>query len=486
VQTAGYKAWLDQQFNAPSAISGWDWLISRGLNGSNQNGNFFPINYMAWHQLIMSGDAVRKRVALALSEIFVVAAENVQGAERPLFLLAAYWDMLSSNAFGTYRQLLEAVTLNPAMGYFLNTRGNQKANPSTGRAPDENFGREVMQLFSIGLHELNQDGSLKTDGNGQPIETYNQSTVTAMASVFTGWDYDYTQGHTQENPVQVRLPMKLNAALHSTTTASFLGTTVAAGTDGATALKVALDTLANHPNVAPFIGRQLIQRLVTSNPSPAYIGRVSAVWNNNGSGVRGDMKAVIRAILLDDEARSGSIAAGPTWGKLREPMVRFIQWARTFNASSPSGEWTLGDLNSSSWALGQSPFYSSSVFNFFRPGYVPPDTALAATGQVAPEFQITNESTVASYINFMADTVRKGFVQLVPNYSKELSIAADAAALVDRVNLLMSGRQLSTATLNTIVTAVSSISAGSADGLKNRVYAAILLVMASPQYIVQK
>jgi uncharacterized protein (DUF1800 family) len=306
-----------------------------------------------------------------------------------------------------------------------------------------------------------------------------------MARVYTGWDFDPT-GATATNLLQVQQPMKLTASRHSTLAASFFGTTVPANTDGTTALKQALDALFNHANMGPFIGRQLIQRLVTSNPSPAYIGRVSAAFNNNGAGVRGDMKAVVRAILLDSEARSASNLTLPTWGKLREPMLRFVQWARTFKATSASGDWKIPDLSDSATRLGQSPLRSGSVFNFFRPGYVPPNTALASSALVAPELQITNESTVAGYINFMQTVIRAGILDVTPDYSAELALVNNTTALTDRLNLLLCAGQLSTVTLASIRTAISSISTATTAGQQNRVYAAILLTMACPQYIVQK
>ena len=484
VQSLGYAAWLDAQFSAAPSTTGWDWLMSKGYNDISFINSAAPADYMVWNQLITSPDALRKRVALALSEIFVVSSTGVNIQWRH-FAMAAYWDVLSANAFGTYRSLLDAITLNPAMGVYLNTKGNQKEDATTGRQPDENYAREVMQLLSIGVYNLNTDGSLMLDGASQPIESYNQSTVTNLAKAFTGWDFNST-GATATNPLQVKIPMTLTASRHSTAATTFLGVTIPANTDGTAALKTALDTIANHPNVAPFISKQLIQRLVTSNPSAAYVGRVAAVFNDNGSGVRGDLKAVVKTLLLDTEARSDTAMAQPTWGKLREPMVRMVQWARTFNATSASGGWQIGDLSDGGTRLGQSPLRSGSVFNFFRPGYVPPNTALATAALVGPEFQITNESTVAGYINFMTAVVRSGVADVLPNYSVELTLVNDTTALTDRLNLLLCAGQLSSTTLASIRTAIATISTSTTTGQQNRVYAAVLLTLASPQYIVQK
>jgi uncharacterized protein (DUF1800 family) len=490
VQAQGYAVWLNAQLNAPAARTGWDWLMSRGFNAADFANSVYPADYMMWNQIIASTDAVRKRVALALSEIFVVSSSSVPVQSRS-FAMAQYWDVLAAGAFGNYRALLEEITLNPAMGVFLNTKGNQKANPATGRAPDENYSREVLQLFSIGLYQLNLDGTNKQDGSGKPVETYDQASISSLAQVFTGYDYDTTGSTRVTNPLEVRNRMKLNASLHATGQADFLGTTIAANTEGATGLRLALDAIFNHSNVGPFIGKQMIQRLVTSNPSPAYVARVTGVFNNNGTGVRGDLKAVVTAVLLDAEARDAAKLSVPGWGKQREPMLRLVQWARTFGVVSPGDVWAVNDLSDPATRLGQSPLRSQSVFNFFRPGYVPPNTTLATQGLTAPEFQLTNESTVAGYLNFMLTTIRGGYNNnggglAPPAYTAELALVNDPTALSDRLNLLLSAGQLSAATLTTIRTSIATISTATPAGALNRVYAAILLVMASPQYLVQK
>ena len=485
VQAKGYAAWLDEQMSARSYTSGWDWLVSQGYRQYGIRFNQHYADHMIWNQLIAAPDAVRKRVALAWSEIFVVSTSTIEG-HWPSFAMAAYWDLLNQHAFGNYRQLLEAITLNPAMGAYLNTRGNKKADGS-GRVPDENYAREVMQLFSIGLYDLNADGTLR---GGAPRETYGPSDVSNLARIFTGYDLNSPNREHETDPQPFRVPMVLNASDHSPEPASFLGQTVGSG-DGASRLRLALDILFNHPNVGPFIGRQLIQRLVTSDPSPAYVGRVAAAFNNNGAGQRGDLRAVTRAVLLDPEARQDPSLKGTTWGKLREPMIRFVQWARTFGATSADGKWILWDMSDASTQLGQSPLRSPSVFNFFRPGYVPPGTELARRGQTAPEFQLTNENSVAGYINFMHGVIAWGYGAAasrisVPDYTREMALVNDPAALVDRLNLLLAGGQLSAATLTTIRNAITTINPGSDWGRKTRVWSAIVLVMACPEYLVQK
>ncbi len=518
VRGQGYAAWLAAQLEAPAAQTGVQWLDSRGYGNASSATSFFdqpyPADFMIWHQLMKSPDGVRKRLALALSEFFVVSLASLD-LEWRSHAAAQYWDLLVKGTRGNFRTLLEDITLSPAMGAFLNTRGNQKEN-AEGRQPDENFAREVMQLFTIGLYQLNSDGTEKRAADGSKLVTYGLADVTNLARVFTGWDFDYTgnvnntlyySGYSRNigNTSPVLRPMTLNASRHSTLAATFLGTTVAANTDGVTALRTALDTLFNHPNVGPFFGKQMIQRLVTSNPSPAYVARVAAVFNNNGEGVRGDMKSVFAAVLLDDEARGPQGFSNRTFGKLREPMVRFVQWGRTFGLESITGTWKLDEQGSPATQLGQSPLRSPSVFNFFRPGYVPPSTALATSQQVGPEFQIVNETTVGSWLNYMQDRIRYGFYvdspelpqhtytsytrDLVAGYAVELPLAPDAAALVKRLKLLMCAGQLQKATTDRMVAALNATpvtAASSKDAKLDRICAAVLMVLACGEYLIQK
>jgi uncharacterized protein (DUF1800 family) len=487
VRLNGYRAWLEAEFARPPSPSNWDWLVARGVHLNPDNRNLVVgFDNATWARLLTAPDGLRQRVALALSEIFVVGLDGITGPWRQ-FQMAAWWDLLVQHAFGSFRTLLEAVTLNLAMGRYLNTAGNQRDNPATGRVPDENYAREVMQLFTIGLQQLNPDGSVRTGSDGRPLDSYTQDTVTNLARVFTGWNAAATPGNT--GPEQARLPMVLNAALHSTLPKVFLGASIPASTGGAASLAVAMDTLAAHPNVGPFIGRQLVQRLVTSNPSPAYVARVSAAFADNGQGQRGDLKAVIRAVLLDEEARSPLTLAAPGHGKLREPMLRFVQWARTFRARSITTEplnWLVGNTSDPATALGQSPLRSPSVFNFFRPGYVPPNSAIGAAGLTVPELQIVNESSVAGYLNFMEGVTAAAHRDVRPDYAAELALVGDPAALLDRLDLLLTARQLTPATRSTIQQALASMPVATETQRNQRVYTAVMLVMASPEYLVQK
>lgn len=493
VRSLGYANWLNAQMDQTESGSGTNWLDTRGANIPLVNQNYYGSSVgdqMIWHQLMTNPQAVRQRLALALSEMFVVSMNGLDNF-WPAYQIAGYWDMLTANVFGNFRNLLEAITLNPAMGSYLSTRSNKKENISTGRLPDENYAREIMQLFTIGLYRLNNDGTLQHDASGHPIETYTASDISNLARVFTGYSWDYTGvSYTAINSINVpsteftRTRMKLTASDHSMLTVKFLGTTIPANTDGATALKTALDTLFHHPNVGPFFAKQMIQRLVTSNPSPAYVGRVASAFANNGSGVRGDLKAVWRAILTDTEART--FPTPSTFGKVREPMIRFVQCARTFNASSATGEWKIYDTSAST-SLNQSPLRSSSVFNFFRPGYIPPKTAMADQGLAAPEFQIFDESSTASYVNFMNSIINNGYGDVVPDYTPLLSLASLPASLLDWLNLHLAANQLGTASLNLIKSALPVLTSTATDASRLSVIKqAILLIMCSPEYLVQK
>ncbi len=529
VTSAGYAAWLQAQITSTNSLSGWDWLKSVAIyDNVGATGPYYyfstgPGDNMIWNQLITAPDGPRRRMALALSEIFVVSMNPMTGY-WPCYVTAGYWDILCANAFGNYRTLLEAITLNLAMGNFLNTRGNKKAD-GNGSAPDENYAREVMQLFSIGLVQLNMDGTPVLNG-GATVDTYSNTDVSQLAQVFTGYDYDsgadipfasvLNGGSTNSVPQTTgsRLPMiqRSSGFYHSPEEVNFLGAKIDKNTSPSVALTKALDTLFNHANTAPFISKQLIQRLITSNPTPAYVQRVAQVFANNGRGVRGDLAAVFTAILQDDEARAPSGVVSLQFGKLREPMLRLVQWARTFNATSKSGHYDIGDTSDAASKLGQSPLRSPTVFNFFRPGYVPSSTTPA--NMVAPEFQLVNEVSVAGYLNYMQGTaisatynpsatppVNTGgdlFADYANTNNNLIALAESPSAavpskLVDEINLLLAARQLSSATTSLITQTVGAMAGTvigntttTASNLRNRVYAAVLMVMASPEYLIQK
>jgi uncharacterized protein (DUF1800 family) len=470
----GFEGWINAQFALPRATSLWDWMVANGYSVAaniNATTGFDPA---VWRQLIVEPDQLRQRVGLALLDMLVVGIDGVN-LNWKQFATAAYLDILFDNAFGNYRTLLDAITTNAAMASFLTFLGNRKANAATGAVPDENYARELMQLFTLGLYQLNMDGSVKTSG-GVPLETYGQADVAGLARVFTGLSLATTDSTT---PARYRQPLVMNAGINEVGVASFLGTSTSGG--GMAAIKVALDAVFQHPNMPPFVSKQLIQRLVTSNPSPAYVGRVAAKFADNGAGVRGDLKAVIAQILLDTEARSDAALTTSTAGKLREPVTRLTAWARAFGVTSPSNAWAIGDTSNQASRLGQSAGRSQTVFNFFRPGYAP--NSFAAAGLVAPEFQITNEQSVVGYINYMYGLVANGTGDVKADYTEMQAKATDSAALVDDVNLLLAAGQLSSATVGSIRAAVDSVPITATNAAINRVGIAIVLTLAAPEFL---
>ncbi|MFG6455851.1 DUF1800 domain-containing protein [Roseateles sp. BYS96W] len=490
------ESWLDAEFAKPQRLHADTTNALFAAAGKQVENDFYG---SWWTQAITGDDQLRQRVAFALSQIMVVSFD-LNALRSQVAGISGYYDVLGRNAFGNFRTLLEDVTLNPAMGTWLAMLKNQKENDSTGRTADENYAREVMQLFTIGLHKLNADGSIVTS-NGDPVETYTNADVTGLAKALTGWSWggpDKTanrffgrNGVLASNRWQI--PMQSYDAYHSTATKTFLGVTTAG--DAQTDLKVALDTLFNHPNVGPFIGKQLIQRLVTSNPSPAYVARVTGSFNNNGAGVRGDMKAVIRAILLDDEARDVGAAYSQqaSFGRIREPVLRLANWMRSFEAVAPTGFYNFGATDGS---LGMTPMNSPSVFNFYRPGYVAPASKTGAAGLVAPELQITHETSVAQYLNVIDDIVSNRLGnngnRIAAAYGAERALADTPAALVDRVILLLNAGVMPATKRQAIVDAVTAIAIPTTNADKaaaarnNRVCLAVYLVLGSADYIVQK
>ena len=505
VISQGCPGWLSTQFSVPESYRAWDWMVAKGYSAIDSNNNFLyrkHLDALIWNQMIASPDQLRKRLALALSEVFVVATDQTEYYYWGDFTAAGWWDMLCRNAFGNFRQLLEDVTLSPEMGQFLGTKGNLKENAKTGSEPDENYAREVMQLFTIGLFKLNLDGSHRLDSQGAPVPTYAQAEVSSLAHVFTGWDEDksrttyisasYPSGGTVvtrmiDDPEHRRLPMVNTAGKHSTLQVDFLGTTIPAGTAASDQLKIALDTLFNHANVGPFFGRQMIQRLVTSNPSPGYIQRVATAFNDNGSGVRGDLRAVWTAVLTDPEATTPSSTSHG--GKLREPIVRITQLIRTTETTTSDKDWAIGNTNDPSTRLEQMPLEAPSVFNFFLPDYSRPKSAIDALDLVAPEFQIVDELSVASYLNTVASLLGGGLGGFKPALGALSGLATDSKALVAWINLRLAANQLSATTLSTIQSAVDALKVTAASTPAKQSEAlqtALFLAMASPDYLVQK
>ena len=473
----GYRSWLDEQFDRQPS------LHRPELEARVQAGETLGQSHrqaMWWKRALLAPDQLRQRVAFALSEIFVISDRNDALSGDPVGM-AEYQDLLVNGAFGSYRELIEAVTKSPLMGKYLSHLRNRKANVAANTRPDENYAREVMQLFSIGLVMLNPDGSVQLDPQGQPISTYEQEDIAALASVFTGWNY---AGATSWSVYTANYrPMEPWEAFHERAPKTVLGTAFPANVDAGPEMEAAMDLLANHPNVGPFLGKQLIQRLVTSNPSPAYVARIAAVWANDGAGARGNLRAIVRAILLDDEAMTGGGVAA--FGKLREPLVMQTQLWRAFRARAADDQYTYGNPEN---AFGQAAMRSASVFNFFRPDSAP-QGEIAAAGLVAPEFDLMGHSVVTSTINQFYNSIvnrRVGAANTLPEHilvdlTNEITMAGDVDALLDRLDkLLLAGRMTSAmrGVLRTHLLAETDLTFRALD--------AIYLVASSPEFFVQK
>jgi uncharacterized protein (DUF1800 family) len=521
VSMNGYQAWLNEQFalpatpdepfveqsiliNNPPCASG-DLKCNTALFEGNDQGEIYYQDAF-WQDALAAPDELRQRVKYALSEIFVISTNSSSPIESYPRGEAGYYDMLGKDAFGNFRTLLNDITLNPMMGNYLSMLGNDKGNANTD--PDENYAREVMQLFTIGLYQLNDDGSQKLDPSGNPIPTYSNVDVQGLAKVFTGYSWN-VPGNTSDTAWsncclyvgpgfgEDILPMTTYPSHHSTAEKDFLGVTIpsSGSPDTAGDLKTGLDTLFNHPNLPAFFSRQLIQHLVTSNPSPAYVSRIAAVFEDDGTGVRGNLKAVITAILLDPEARDAATdLANPQYGKVREALLRYTEWARAFTAQSRTGSYGIGSTEDPIWGLGQMTLRSPTVFNWFAPGYVPPGTSIEQANLVAPEMQMTNVTTVVGYLNSMQDAIGSNSANgsdIFSSYGAELALAANPGALLDRINLLLMAGEMDGNLYNEILGAVNAIPIPAGDqnainaALTARVETAVYLTMASPSFAAQ-
>jgi len=555
LRAVGYQAWLTEQFNAlpTSELAYVSWV--GGTLGENTGPDTVRQGWLlgalggpdAQNFALIHTDQLRQRVAFALSEIFVVSEQNTLLSQHPDGL-AYYYDILSNNAFGNYRDLLEQVTLSPDMGVYLNMQGNPRADLTKNLHPDENYAREINQLFSIGLEMLNGDGTLQLSG-GNPVPTYDQSVVTAFSHVFTGWNWaDCTTGnfagcgyHGLDFQTQmVAFPAHHDNgtdALNDIASKQLLnypgvangGVLVSGGTPQSD-LAFALDNIFNHPNVGPFIGKQLIQRLVTSNPSPAYVQRVTSVFNNDGNNVRGNLQAVVKSILLDPEARYGQFWNPITFGKLREPLLRLTHFWRAMGAlhacADPSydnggyvnpyrysGYGTASSLADTIYGsgVGQAPLNADSVFNFFKPGYLPPGE-MTSLGLLGPEFQL-NTDTIATNSttssggkawSFDLSTACNGNDNPLGNVkidrgqdfalagSANGGVADPADSLVDAYNIRFMSGQMSPFMRQTLLNALNPLSSVNynsnafANWKLERVSMALWLIQNSPEYMIQK
>ncbi len=544
VASGSREAWLDSQLAmAPTHLSPkleTLWLNSCPGNGS---GGYYTskdqvidrslpeeLRAAAWWDAVLNGnDQLRQRVAFALTEIFVVSSigPNYQRS----FGLADYYDVLLDNAFGNYRDLLKDVTLHPMMGVYLSMLRNEQADEARNIRPDENYAREILQLFSIGVYQLNLDGSTINDANGNPLPSYNQEIIQEFAKVFTGWNYNNTGPSGDDDPNDDIYPWRIDVDNGVTTAPMiawedyhdnthtktlFNNLVLQPGRTAEQDLDDALDNIFDHPNVGPFISKRLIQRLTTSNPTPGYIARVAAVFNNS-AGERGNLGAVVKAILMDTEAQTGT-ATVAHFGKLREPLLRLSHLRRSLGVrpvtktgtfwaqEAPPGSehyeivdcgrpsYDIYRMNTSAnTAFGQGYLQSPSVFNFFLPDYAPPGVTSDAA-LVAPEFQIVTENTMANLSNEIGfelfttpnSAPNQGIVTI--ETADETALAGDLNALLDHLNLLLLNDRMSIGLRNIIMTHLTTSSFPSDDVARRTAQAkdAIMLIVSSPEYLIQK
>lgn len=503
----GIRTWLAEQFEAPypSLNNPYPEIPLKNTNANDVTAcgvapipttleyrvcirdhySMYPVQKWFFTEALYGDSQLRHRVAWALAQMWVVAAPDTQQSSW----MIAYHKILSQNAFGNYRNLMKEMTLNPGMGNYLDMARSTKTNPN------ENYPREIMQLFTVGLFMMNQDGTLKVDASNNPIPTYDQTTVNNLTKVMTGWTF-CNVGCLNSAPgiVNYKDPLILNQNNHDLTAKTLLSypnavnQNIAANLNGSVELDLALDNIFYHPNVGPFVSKYLIQHMVTSNPTPAYVSRVAGVFNNNGIGVRGDMKAVVRAVLLDPEAR-GDVKTDSNYGKLREPVQLLTNIARHMNVKSANlGAPSDGVVNGLTASIGQSTFAAPTVFNFYPPDYIIPGTALPG-----PEFAIMTTSTSIGRANLGNSLVYSqiGVGENSPAGTKldftELQAIATADptcnTLMDTLNERMLHRTMSANMRSSILTAVTSIASTNPLG---RAQAAVYLVATSSQYQIQR
>ena len=466
LESQGFDAWFASQLSAP--ISTYPDQAEYNSAGNN-NTNLAPIQVLFFQNALSNPDQLRQRVAFALGEIWVISELEVNNASAFPPLLRIF----QNDAFGNYEQLMYDVSLNAGMGKFLNMVNNDKANPQRGTSPNENYGREIMQLFTLGLAKLNIDGTPVLDTSGHPIPTYAQSDVDAVAAAFTGWTYPsmpgfVTSGH---NPAFFIPPMVPVEANHDMTAKAILGTTLPAGQTAEQDLADTLHIIFMQPSLPPFVCQQLIQHLVTSSPSPAYVSRVSNVFVNNGSGVRGDLKAVIYAILTDPEARAGdtSDSNDGTFGHMREPVLFIANLLRAMNGTVSSTS-TVANFAAN---LGQQLFYAPSVFSYFSPSY------RTIEGQVAPEFQIYSTQTASNRADTVYSAIYGGQLDSGTKFdiSAFTAAASNNTALIGLINSVFFHNDMSSGVQNAILQALTPLTAPG-----DKAKAALYVALTSGEY----
>lgn len=488
VQAVGVQGWLAEQFAAPpSRYPAFAYVpqnaqaycaTSPDPQCLRDNYSLFLLQNAFFRNAVSGPDQLRQRVAFALSQIFVTSGVVIHAP----YGMAAYQQIFLDGAFGNFEDLLTRVTLSSVMGDYLDMADNDK--PAAGVNPNENYAREVMQLFSIGVWELNDDGTRMLDASGAPIPTYDQDTIEGFAHLFTGWTYPPLPGVAvrKHNPKNYLGDMSAVSEDHDFSDKVLLDDIVDTGGKPMSAdLAFGIHDVFAHHNVAPFIGRQLIQKLVTGDPSPQYVARVAAVFDDNGAGVRGDLKAVVTAILADPEAR-GSVKTDPAYGKLREPVIYVAAAARALGTAS-DGVY----LAQQAKTQGEDLFNAPSVFNYYPPSYVVP-----GTGLVGPEFALLNAATAIDRYNFAnalsfgtipALPTLAGAIGTTPNWSALQGLAANPGALVDELDALLLHGTMSDGMRSTLLTAIGSVPASNP---QMRAKTAYYLTITSPEYQVER
>lgn len=474
VQSLGVVAWLQEQYTAPQTV-----LATLPTPLPTQCTNNAPPCFESefWQAVLTGQDQLRQRVAFSLGELFVTSTQSVNG-----YAMVPYYNTLAADAFTNWRTIMQDVTLSPAMGLYLNMIHSGK--PAAGQHANENFSREMLQLFSTGLVKLNADGTPQTDGSGKPVPEYTEAQVEAFADTLTGWTYATAAGTSPttfpNNTANYYSPMAAVEAKHDTATKTLLNNTVvSAGGTAAGDLKIALDNIFNDSSLPPFVCKQLIQHLVTSTPSNDYVRRVTNVFTNNGSGIRGDMKAVLTAILTDAEARAGDTNATYNGGYLREPMLYLANAMRALGYTStntdPANLWAYSSLSGYTSPLGEQPMRSPSVFNFYPTEYVIPGTSTNA-----PEFGLENTASVTLRLS-LADRLTTGKLS---GFSADLSktsslgvIAADPAKITDTLGTLFMHGQMPSDMRSAVISAISGYT-----DFGQRVHVALYLILTSSQY----
>ncbi len=514
VAEMGISNWIDQQFSLPPTLYMQTledvynevyqiYIANEGNpNDFRCRPKWYHTNYAWWQMVMTAEDQLRQRVALALSEIIVVSKNS--NLENYGWAIASFYDIFLRHAFGNYLDILKEVTLHPAMGDYLSHLNNPRSNPDKFTFPDENYARELMQLFSIGINELNLDGTEKLDQEGQPIPTYTNDDIDDLAKVFTGLGAGATSGCGESfspafgldiRKLDMTIPMAMYEEWHEPGAKTIIGGyTIPSGQSGMQDIDDALNHVFDHPNVGPFLATRLIKHLIKSNPTPAYISRVASAFNDNGSGVRGDMQAVIKAILLDDEARTCSALQDVNHGKLRSPILRFTHFARAMDKFvNENRYWNTGD--DFYWATGQHPMHAPSVFNFYQPDFQPAGE-IGDLGLTGPEYQLVNSITGLEFFNIVNEWTFKERIlehresgtdrSVLTDIYHLMGAAKDTEVLINQLDVLFTHGQFTDESRQLLKSVLEDLENDGLETIYERTILALYFFMISPDYLILK